>query len=111
MSGQAARWGPHPCIHDSMIHHPGRGQRCSDNPAGQLNDNWPSATYRTQVQQRSRTAAIKAQPPAHGTTWDHGQTPAAPLVRDEEAAGSNPATPTSSAALQQAISPASAGAE
>jgi hypothetical protein len=76
-----------------MTYHPGRGQTGAD-PAVQLDDNRRSATYSMQVQQRARTAAIQR---SHQHTELPGMTakrPAAPLVRDEEAAGSNLATPT-----------------
>ena len=59
-----------------------------------LDDNRPSATCSTQVQQRARTAAIQRSHQHTGLPGMPAKRPAAPLVRDEEAAGSNPATPT-----------------
>src|SRR5215813_1920375 len=54
----------------------------------------PQGRYSSKVQQRSLTAAsmnYRPHPALAGTT---DRRPAAPLIRDEEAAGTNPATPT-----------------
>lgn len=54
----------------------------------------PAAPYSSEVQQpRHATAIVDEQPQTHrAASFDRGQDRA--TVRDEEAAGSNPATPT-----------------
>jgi hypothetical protein len=54
----------------------------------------PVATYSTEIQQRPHTAASSGNRQHTQQTGTTAKSPAAPLVRDEEAAGSNPATPT-----------------
>ena len=58
-----------------------------------------SAPYSTEVQQRRLTATSTSYCPRPALTGTADKRPAAPLVRDQEAAGSNPATPASGAVM------------